>query len=342
VIREMVFLTLLAVHRAAAQDVTTTTTSLPPYQHSYDAEGNEVYSGDDWSATVFRRNIARPTGRGVDDVIYLDAVTGESIREVTRCNFEIKYKRADGTMQHTSYEVGCLISPSVGVTVTALSAGTLRYSYSLLNKEGSPQAISQVKIVSIEGLTLSAQHGASGWSMPGGVSGGVVSVGGRTDFGWIPLGTNTDLAGGGSITGLIAETSYLAGVTTALVTGIPNNRVVTFDEPLQWALDSAVTALEERGDVHVDTVGPMRAVPAHVSADRQAAIEWMISDIDRAKAVTFVGSGESQLRAILARARDNESSNAALLQAATDANAVSGIASDYKAAIVANLQLLAQ
>jgi len=73
--------------------------------------------------------------------VFVDRVSGESIREVSPCRYEITQKLSNGETRHAPVEVGCLIAPTVEVSVVLLADGSFRYAYTLANSAKAEQSI---------------------------------------------------------------------------------------------------------------------------------------------------------------------------------------------------------
>ena len=268
--------------------------------------------------------------------VFVDRVTGESIREMSPCRYEITQKLSSGESRRASVEVGCLIAPTVDVSVVALEDGSFRYSYTLKNGAMAEQSIYGLSIQLPVSDIVTANAEAEGWrfttvSPPSGPNRAV----------WWPLWRTPVVAPGQKSGALSIASRYWPGVTDAIFLGSANDRILKLEEEPSQALDTALARIHQKAKVPGTTIGPMFPPPSS-GIGLNGIIDHLDADIGSAAARGLVAaSAVSALHRALAEARLAVGTPERLKALGNQVRGLGGVNPNYRHALAVALRALA-
>ena len=265
--------------------------------------------------------------------VFVDRMTGESIREMSPCRYEITQKPSSGESRRAPVEVGCLIAPTVDVSVVALEDGRFRYSYTLKNGARAEQSIYGWSIQLPVSDIVTANAEAEGWrfTTPSGPDRAV----------WWPL-WGTPVVAPGQMSGTLSIASrYWPGVTDAIFLGSANDRILELEEDLSQALDTALARIHQKAKVRGTTIGPMFPPPSS-GIGLNGIIDYLDADIGSAAARGLVdASAVPALHRALAEARLAVGTPERLKALGNQVRALGGVNPNYRHALAVALRALA-
>src|SRR5438046_1187792 len=249
------------------------------------------------------------------------------------CRYEITQKLSSGESRRASVEVGCLIAPTVDVSVVALEDGRFRYSYTLKNGARAEQSIYGWSIQLPVSDIVTANAEAEGWrfTTPSGPDRAV----------WWPL-WGTPVVAPGQMSGTLSIASrYWPGVTDAIFLGSANDRILKLEEEPSQALDTALARIHQKAKVPGTTIGPMFPPPSS-GIGLNGIIDHLDADIGSAAARGLVdASAVPSLYRALGDARLAVSTPERLKALGNQVSGLGGVNPNYRHALAVALRALA-
>jgi len=277
--------------------------------------------------------------------LYVDRETGDWLREVGTCRYEVGYKLSTGVVKTIPWVLGCLTDPDIAATVTRIDGGCVRYSYRVTNRTSAQQDILLFKINMPQPDILVARTDANGWRA-GDLGGSPIDTGGLNSFAWLPIGDTPDLSPGSSVDGLSVDSAWLPGITDAFFVGAVKDETNAgpLQEDIPDYLDAELSKLgkQDKDKAQRPTIGPMFSPPGTDVEARRRLVDQLISDIPKAVSAQFVTSDvAAQVTNILTNVRSHVDDATALRNAASAIGGLSVAVESYRTALVVTLNIVA-
>ncbi len=205
--------------------------------------------------------------------VFVDRVTGESIKELSPCRYEIVQRLSGGELRRSPLEVGCLIAPEITVSVSRLSNGYFRYIYTVTNHRSAEQHVYGFGIGIPAPDVIVASTEAHGWRLA------LVSTPlAPSRAMWRPLGGALSLPPGETVGSLSITSQYWPGITDAVFVGGARDRVLDLAEEPSARLEAALSTVYQKAKVADATIGPVIPPPT-LSGGTAGIVDRLASDV---------------------------------------------------------------